>query len=129
MLFAAFQPSSILTGREVGKWELQECLWGLDSGITCPETEAIKSLACFGLFLQDVAVFGVYGLQHSGKWGWINGCSLQPVLLLLPTAPNLPQVCPRCAVLPAGSSGLCLLAALAGNICLGVWDLEEHSSA
>lgn len=28
------------------------------------------------------------------------------ILLLLPTAPNLTQVCPRCAVLPAGSSAL-----------------------
>lgn len=116
---AAFQSSSILTVRGVGKWELQECLWGLDSGIICPETEAIKSLGVFSVVHAGCCC--VLCLYPGAQWEvGVHGCSLQPV-----PSPSSPQhqPSPRCAPSrslrdPLLSFGFCFLAALAGNICL-----------
>lgn len=100
MLLPALQPSRIISGR--GGWQMgtEECLWGLDLGIACPESEAIKSLGLF--WAVDAGCCCGLCLCAGAQWECKAAASSLFLLLLLPTAPNLPQVCPR----PVGSSAL-----------------------
>lgn len=111
-------PSSILSVRGIGNWELQKCLWGLGSGISCPETEAVKSLGLFQavhagccLFTLLCFVFVYWSPVRSGN-AWLQfsllggSSSLQPVHSPSAPAPNITWVCPRLLGLGAACRSL-----------------------
>lgn len=107
-------PCSILSVRGVGDWELQKCLWGLSSGITCPETEAVKSLCLFQAVHAGCSSLPCCVLCSCAGAQWevgMHGCSShcwgkqQPPACSLSLLPQ-PQTSPGCCLQePLGSLG------------------------